>query len=121
MDHGLIDRVAGLVREDAGRKTGHNLVTLVIRSHGKHTSKDGKSGSNRGNENKKRLWKQWELSYLVLEGALEDVVINLDVLPEEVDLVLHVLEEAPDHGGQVNDVCGLVLLKASLSALIVAG
>ena len=54
MDHGLIDRVAGLVREDAGRKTGHNLVTLVIRSHGKHTSKDGKSGSNRGKKDMRR-------------------------------------------------------------------
>ena len=43
MDHGLIDRVAGLVREDAGRKTGHNLVTLVIRSHGSTRAKMAKA------------------------------------------------------------------------------
>ena len=121
MDHGLIDRVAGLVREDAGRKTGHNLVTLVIgETEAQRWPMDNTERQERHEE--KKLWKQCKRpSYLVLEGALEDVVINLDVLPEEIDLVLHVLEEPADHGGQVNDVRGLVLLKASLGALIVAG
>jgi len=83
VDHGLVDGVGGLVREDAGGEAGDHLGDLV------------------------------------LVGAPEDVVVHFNVVPEEAHRVLHVLEEPPDHGGQVDDVGRLDFVEEGLGGLII--
>ena len=84
MDHRLVDRIGGLVREDARRQAAHHLLDVV------------------------------------LVGGLEHVIVDVDVLAEKIDVLAHVLEQAADHGCQVDHVCGLVLVKDGLGLLPVA-
>ena len=56
---------------------------------------------------------------LELEAAAEYVLVDGVVSDEELDFVLHILEETPHHSGQVNNMCGSVLLKHSLRRFVV--
>lgn len=83
VDHGLVDGIGGLVREDAGGQARDHLGDLG------------------------------------LVGTPQDVVVHLDVVPEEAHGVFHVLEEAPHHGCQVDHVGGLHAVEERLGALVV--
>lgn len=83
VDHGLINGIGGLVREDAGGQTRDHLGDLG------------------------------------LVGTSQDVVIHLDVVPEEAHRVFHVLEESSNHGRKVDHVGWFHSIEEGLGALVI--
>lgn len=55
------------------------------------------------------------ITYVVLLGCLENVIVDKHVFTQKVELVLHVLEETTHHSSKMDDVSRLVLFKDSLS------
>lgn len=65
-------------------------------------------------------WRRAATAYLVDAALLQDVHVHDDVLVVELDLVLHVIEQASDLGGEVEHVGGLVLLEEGADGVGVA-
>lgn len=93
--HCFINGVRGLVRKDTGRQARHDFGALCSSIsvfllpwvlHG-------------------------ETGYIGLLGAPQKVVVHQVVVTVKVELVLHVLEQTADHGGQVDDMRRLVFLE----------
>lgn len=101
----FIDRVSDLVGEDAGRKARDEFLNLFPKT------KPTKRGFTLVLLVEQKEREGEKETYVVFFRCPHDVVIDQTVVPQECQLVLHVLEQSTDESCQVDDMSRLVLLK----------
>lgn len=99
VNHGFINRISGLIRENASGQTRHDLLDLISQTQFSFSYLLSPLFL--------------VLSYIVLLGCLENIVVDKHVFTQKVELVLHVLEETTNHGSKMDNVSRLVLFKDS--------
>lgn len=62
-----------------------------------------------------------ELLHMGLVRCLEDVIVDSNVVAQEGQLVLHILEEASDERGKMDNMRGLVFRKKCFSRCRIPG